>query len=276
MPELPEVHTIATDLKKHISKSKIVGIDIKDGYKTLPGNQEFIQAVLNQEISDVNRIAKNIKIDLSNSKSILIHLAMTGRVLIRRKEFKADSWERVIFTVEKNGKQIHVRFCDMRMFGKVKLLEQSDLEEFRNKYGPEPLKEDLTPEEFLKQVKSKKTSIKNALLDQKVISGLGNIYATDALFLAKIHPETPTTKLTLLMAEKLLETSRIVLEEGIEHRGSTLDDLMYVDVFGKPGSHQDHFKVYSKKTCAVCETKIDYKKINGRGTYFCPSCQKML
>lgn len=275
MPELPEVHTIATDLKKHIRGARIVNINIKDTYKTLPDNNAFLEAVINQEIVDVTRIAKNIKIDLANNNHILIHLAMTGRVLLRTKDFKSDLWERVIFTIEKNNKQIQVRFCDMRMFGKVKLLENKDLQEFKTKYGPEPIDMQLQPDEFLKQLKSKRTIVKNALLDQKIISGLGNIYATDALFLAGIHPETPTSKISLEAARRLLEKSRQVLNEGIEHRGSTLEDMMYVDIFGKPGIHQEHFHMYGKTICPKCNAKTEYKKLNGRGTYFCPNCQKL-
>lgn len=274
MPELPEVHTITTDLKKHLENTKIVDVVIKDAYLTGPNNEIFVKTVLNKKIVSISRVAKNIKLTLEDNNSIIIHLAMTGRVFIRTTEFRNDLWERVVFVIEKNGKHVHMRFCDMRMFGKVALLNTAEVEELHNKYGPEPIAETTTAEIFLAALKSKRTTLKNALLDQHVVSGLGNIYATDALFLAKLHPEKKTGDLTLEEAAYLLAAARQVLNEGIEHRGSTLDDEMYVDVFGKPGTHQNHFKIYDKKTCPACGTKVAYKKLNGRGTYFCPKCQK--
>ena len=113
------------------------------------------------------------------------------------------------------------------------------------------------------------------MLDQAVVSGLGNIYATDALFLSKINPKTPSSAFSLTMAETLLKNARAILLEGIAHRGSTLDDKMYVDVFGKAGTHQKYFRIYGKANCPNCKSKAEYVKINGRGTYYCPICQPL-
>jgi formamidopyrimidine-DNA glycosylase len=159
------------------------------------------------------------------------------------------------------------------MFGKVELIQKSKVISLRKKYGPEALDKKLTPEKFLECLGSKRTNIKNALLDQKVVSGLGNIYATDALFLAGIHPETKTSEINLESAEKLLEAARSVLEEGIKNRGSTLPDKMYVDIYGKPGNQQKYFKIYMQKVCPRCKERVKFKKISGRGTYFCNHCQ---
>ena len=272
MPELPEVQTIVSDLKKYLEGAEIKNVAIHQPYKTIPDNKTFMAGVVGQKITNITRQAKNIVFDLANGKTIIIHLAMTGRILLRTKGFKQDSWERVIFTVEKNEKVLEMRFCDMRTFGKVALVENRN-DYFEGKYGPEPIDKKLTPQQFLTILKSKKTNIKNVLLDQEFVSGLGNIYATDALFLAGINPETTTADLSPENASTLLETARLILAEGIEHRGSTLGDKMYVDIFGKEGVHQKFFRIYGKETCPNCSSTVAFTKLNGRGTYYCPKCQ---
>ena len=278
MPELPEVQTITSDLNKYLKNVVIKGVEIEKGYELFE-NELFIKNVLNQRIVGASRIAKNINLELENNFHILIHLAMTGQLLLRKPNQPKDRFQRVAFTFQKsggtkqNGNSYELRFCDMRMFGKMVLIPKKDLSKFTEKYGHDALNADLTPKIFLKAIKSKRTIIKNVLLDQKKISGLGNIYATDALFLSGIHPETLTKNIDLKTAETLLNNARAVLNEGIKNRGSTLNDEMYVDVFGKPGKHQNYFKVYGKKVCIRCKNSVQYKKLNGRGTYFCPSCQ---
>lgn len=272
MPELPEVHTISSDLNKHILGYKITQVKVVGTYQTLPANSLFITKASNQTITNVKRVAKNIVITLENNMYIVFHLAMTGQILLKDTVEKMPSWTRVVIFLENEGQKRMLYFTDMRMFGKAMILRQEDLEKLKNKYGPEPL-DKITPQQFLSALKKRKTNIKGALLDQSLVSGLGNIYATDALFLAKVHPETPTTKLTLTQADKLLKTSRVVLNEGIKNRGSTLSDKMYVDIFGKEGSHQHHFKIYGKTKCPLCDEDVEFKKVAGRGTYFCPRCQ---
>jgi formamidopyrimidine-DNA glycosylase len=273
MPELPEVHTITSDLNEHIRGHKITRVIVAPNYKIAPSAEIFIANLKDKTITAVRRVAKNIIIELDSDELVTIHLAMTGRILIRDPKNKSDKWVKVILELVKDDDRKHLRFTDMRMFGKVALLKKADIEKLTAKYGPEVLDEDLTPEMFLKALNARKTNIKNALLDQEIVSGLGNIYATDALFLAKLHPETLTTELNLEDAEKLLAAAREVLTEGINNRGSTLPDKMYVDIFGKEGHQQEHFKIYMKTICPVCGSKVDYIKLNGRGTYYCPVCQ---
>lgn len=276
MPELPEVHTIAKDLKDNIVGYTIKTCEISDGYIALPTNETFKNSILNKKVTDINRIAKNIIIYLNDNKVIHFHLAMTGQILLKdTKEFSNKNWLRVLLTITNKYQTKYLAFNDMRMFGKIAILSKEQLGELRKKYGPEPISEDFTPEIFLKILKSKRTNIKNALLDQVLVSGLGNIYATDALFLAGIHPETKTHELSLAQIEKLHNTAAYILKEGIKNRGSTLPDKMYVDIFGRSGCQQNHFKIYLKKQCPTCNTKVEFKKINGRGTYFCPKCQPL-
>ncbi len=272
MPELPEVQTITTDIQNLLKDAVIRKVNFVGTYQVYPTNQEFVKALENQKISKILRIAKNIIFELNNENYLLTHLAMTGKLLVRSPSYARDGWERVLYQIQlKNGKEIELRFCDTRMFGKVQLLNSAEFEALKLKYGPEPIDPKLTHQQFHRIVNSKKTNIKNLLLDQGTVAGLGNAYATDALWIAGIHPETPTQSITLQKAADLLEACREILHEGIKNRGLTIDS--YVDAFGKPGQQQLFFRIYQQTTCKRCNIPAQFKKLNGRGTYFCENCQ---
>ena len=271
MPELPEVHTITQDVNKYASGATITKIITRGDYNLHPENDHFISKIQNKKILSVKRVGKTILFELEDENFMTIHLAMTGRLLIRKNGFDQDQWERVIFKLNKGEKQIDLRFCDKRMFGKVKYLDADEVRLLINKYGPEPLDKNITAEKFHKRIKSKRTNIKNVLLDQSKITGLGNVYATDALWIAKIHPESRTETITLEQAEKLLNASQEVLKEGIKNRGISMSD--YVDAFGKKGKQQEFFRIYGKEKCSRCNNQTSFIKLNGRGTYFCDFCQ---
>lgn len=274
MPELPEVHTITSDLKKHIKGATIKSITINNSFKVSPQAREFKKLLKNKTIKNIKRVAKNIVLELDSGDFLVMHLAMTGQILFRVADFKKDRWTRVIFFLEKEGKKGELRYTDMRMFGKVRIFNKENINDLYNKYGPDPIKDDFSHEQFWDIIQSKKTNIKNALLDQKLIAGIGNIYANDALWVAKIHPESKTSEITIPTAKKLLSAIRKILKESIKNRGSTLGDKMYVDIFGKFGTHQNYFRIYGKEECSRCAIPTSFKKINGRGTYFCESCQE--
>lgn len=273
MPELPEVYTISQDLKKNIIGYKIINIQTSKYYKLPSSVNTRLKNTIGLKIEDVDNIAKNIVIKLSKGTYIIFHLAMTGRILLREPSHKDDNWVKVVLEIQKDKKTKNLKFTDMRQFGKVLVLDKQGLTTLTNKYGLNPLEDSVTPEKFLSAIKSKKSNIKNVLLDQKIVSGVGNIYATDSLFLSKIHPQVSSQDITLDGATKLLKSVRQVLKEGIKNRGSTLPDKMYVDIFGNEGHQQNHFKIYLKQKCSVDNSKVEFIKINGRGTYFCPTCQ---
>lgn len=286
MPELPEVTTIVNQLQEEIIGSKIADVRSVGGYKTQPEFPEFRQKLEGREIRGVRRIAKNIVIEISNfkfqiSNYIVIHLAMTGRLLLRNSGHKSDPWLRLVFKLkfpesESRITNHELRFCDSRMFGFVRLMSQDELERYAAKYGPDALDENLTPTSFLNQLKKKKTEVKRAMLEQDLIAGVGNIYANDSLWMCGIHPQTPTGGLTGEQAAKLLSSLRELLVESIKHRGSTLEDKMYIDIYGEAGEHQNFFRVFGKtgQPCPRCGVKIEFLEIGGRGTFFCPECQK--
>ena len=275
MPELPEVHTISQDLKSNIVGFKVKNIQIAKNYRVPDDQKKKLAKLKGKKIKDSYRIAKNIVLEISENEFLVFHLAMTGRILLRENREEKDNWVKIVFEISKNDKTMYLKFCDMRQFGKVNVIDKAQLALLQNKYGIDVLKQEISPEEFLKLLKSKRSTIKNVLLEQSIISGLGNIYATDALFLSKINPKTSTQDLTLEQGQEILKKSREILKEGIKNRGSTLADKMYVDIFGKSGNQQNYFRIYGKNICPVCKSKTMFEKINGRGTYYCPTCQPL-
>lgn len=274
MPELPEVHTIASDLKKHVEGYLINKVEISNGCRVYPDNEKYSKQLLKSQIVKIGRVGKNIVLKLSNERFLTFHLAMTGKILLQDVKSPKVPHQKIELHLTKGNKAVLLRFCDVRMFGKTQILNSVEMRKLKEKYGPDMVLEAITTELFISRLKSKNTVVKSALLEQSIVSGLGNIYATDALWMAKIHPETKTKDLNLEQAKTLLGSAREILLEGIKHRGSTLPDEAYVDIFGIPGNHQRYFRIYGKANCPECKTKIEYKKINGRGTYFCPNCQK--
>lgn len=291
MPELPEVETIARDLKKEIIGRKIIGVKIVGSYKVLPSREVYIRSLINLQINSVERLAKVIVVTVErdlihaglihaghaqgalNQHFLTFHLAMTGRILLRKVGEKEDSHLRVRFTLDN---KTEIRFCDVRMFGYTKVLNKTQVENLKLKYGPTPFNKNLTPKKLIEILAKRKTQIKRALLEQDLISGLGNIYANDALWMARIHPETLTNEITEETAEKLIAAMRDILKEAVAHKGSTLGDGMYVDIYGEPGIHQNYFRIYGKenKPCIRCKTTIKSLIIGGRSTFFCSNCQQ--
>lgn len=277
MPELPETHTIATVLDKYLSGKRISKVSVAKSYKALPSTELFIKASVGKKILSVTRVAKNILLNLDNKNTILFHLAMTGRLLIT--ESNREKFVKVIIDFEKDQDSsatpypASLVFSDMRMFGKAAVIGPKQKEQLINRYGPDPLDQMLTAQDLYKALQSKRTTVKNALLNQEIIAGLGNIYATDALYLSKINPSRKTSDLQIEDAEILIKSIREVLLESINLGGSTLSDKMYVDPFGNEGRYQTRFKVYSLEKCALCGSPTKIVKISGRNTYYCPSCQ---
>ena len=269
MPELPEVHTIAEDLKKKVVGAQIVAVYYTgEGQKLISkSGQDLTHILPGERIESVDRRAKYLLINLSGGKKLIFHLKLTGQILVRSDSHRPDEFTRLILKLD-DGKQI--RFADRNGFGEVILAE--NIEEVNANLGPDPF--EITYKKFYDSLlRSKKETIKEALLDQSLISGVGNIYVDEALFLAGINPFKAPTKLSLNETTKLLNSIKKALEEGIKDRGTTIDS--YRDTDGKPGTHQFHLLVYGKagKPCKKCATKIEYTEIKGRRTHFCPTCQ---
>lgn len=273
MPELPEVETIRLGLEKYIVGKKIVDIKVFDP-KLLQGLQVHPSGVL---VTAVRRFGKGLIIDLGNKYSIAIHVKMTGQLIYQDQKINQNlqlptKHTRAIFKFE-NGANLF--FNDIRRFGWIKILKTSDVSHlsFFKNLGPEPLK-DLTPN-YLHQISLKsKLPIKALIMDQGKISGVGNIYANDALNLAKISPLKKAKTLTEKETNKLYLSILEVLNRGLKYGGSS--EVNYVNADGKKGNYQNHSLVYNRggKKCFNCGGVIKKVRLVGRGTYFCPKCQK--
>ncbi len=274
MPELPEVETIKQDLQKTLIGKKITGLwwDSPKQLKPTPAIVE--KNIVGSTITKISRRAKLIQFFLSNQTIFIVHLKLTGRLLIRKTKDGEDKWSHIILKLS-NG--LELRFCDMRKFGYLKLIgDDKELDKILEEFGPEPLTAEFTLERFQKILPSSSLPVKILLMDQKKIAGVGNIYANDALFLAGINPKKKADKLSSDKTIKLYEALLKVLKEGIKYRGAS--DQSYLDAYGREGAYQKHFRVYQQdgKPCLNnCGEKIARIKLGGRGTFYCPKCQTL-
>ncbi|MBP7859684.1 bifunctional DNA-formamidopyrimidine glycosylase/DNA-(apurinic or apyrimidinic site) lyase [Patescibacteria group bacterium] len=266
MPELPEVITIKKDLEKEVIGKKISKLINKNwNFKT--DFNYFVSQLEGSTIQKVDNVAKLLLLNLENKSHIAIHLNMSGRLLYNT----TDDFEKVRILFSDNS---FLSFSSVRRFEYFELWNDKDLEIYKKKYGKTIIDSTLSFEEFLETQKKQNKPIKTNLLNQKLISGIGNIYAIDALYESGINPYRKSQEVTSLEYKKLFENLQKLINEGILHRGSTID--RYVDLYGKAGTHQNHFRVYGKKNnkCKDCNTQIIFEKFQGRGTYYCPTCQK--
>jgi formamidopyrimidine-DNA glycosylase len=266
MPELPEVETIKRELEKAVLGKKITEVCVHHpGVVREPSVGKFKKGIEGAAIKNILRKAKVLILELSNGKSLVIHLKMTGQLI-----YPGDSKKsRVSFHLS-DGKILD--FNDQRLFAELRLLDDWRNLKFIQGLGPEPF--DLSVDNFKEMLASKKTKIKPLLMDQAFISGVGNLYAAEALFKARIHPQRPASSLSAKEKEILFQEIKDTLQEAIEHKGSSVDQ--YVQLSGKPGDYVKYHKVYDRegKPCMACKTPIKRISLGGRGTYFCPKCQK--
>lgn len=275
MPELPEVETIRRQLEASVVGKKIVATDVLSVKRLNVTAKELVRGTVGAKIVGARRRAKLLMIDLDNGRSIAIHLKMTGRVLIMPKTTPPFKHTFVIFHLS-GGDQ--VMWEDYRRFGYLKLFKASELEEYvaKQKYGPEPLLSSfdlLTMSACL--LKKPRAKIKQLLMDQNCIAGVGNIYAAEALFLARVAPARPAGKLSKKEFSDLWKYVRQVMTESIKQRGTSADS--YVDAKGEPGTYEKELKVYGRagQPCLRRDGGIIKKeKLAGRGTFWCPVCQK--
>jgi formamidopyrimidine-DNA glycosylase len=282
MPELPEVELLRRGLSRYIEGLVVADVDLITP-KIFSGKTE---KVIGGKVIAVRRFAKMLSIDLSNGYSLAVHVKMTGRLIYRGKkqpgklEVDADlvklpnKHTHLMFTF-KNGDKLF--YNDLRKFGWIKIIPTSEVEKlpFVSKLGPEPFR-DLTLEQFSEILSKYSRPVKTLLMDQSRISGVGNIYANEALFCAGILPQRKANTVKAGEAKKLFDCILKVLEAGMNFGGSSTD--AYRDVLGQKGKYQEHYMAYNREgqRClrARCKGVIVKKKLGGRGTYYCSHCQK--
>jgi formamidopyrimidine-DNA glycosylase len=265
MPELPEVETIKTDLQKIILGKKIIRVNIHNP-KVIrePQPATFKRSLEGLSIKHILRRGKLLVFELSNGKFLTVHLKMTGQLVTPG----GGKSSRVSFVL--NGGRI-LDFNDQRLFGELRLVSDWKKLKFVQRLGQEPF--DLTSADFKDMLLKRKTEIKPLLLDQSFISGIGNIYAAEILFRAKINPQRPAQSLVKEEQLVLYREIQKVLKSAIKHGGSSVDD--YVRVSGKNGDYARFHRVYGRegKPCFVCSSPVKRIAQGGRGTYFCAKCQ---
>lgn len=274
MPELPEVTTVLTSLLPHL-KSKTIQVVLvlhQDVVGWPESTLTFAKNLCGQKIIDGSRRGKYLLFKLSNSQILIIHLRMTGRlILVEPKHSRAKHTHLVLSFADK---ELH--FIDPRRFGRIFLIKSGEETKAGGlaKLGIEPLSSEFTLEVFANKIKAKRSYLKSLLLNQEFIAGLGNIYVDEILFKAQLHPLTKSENLSDQQIANLFNSIQKTLQQAIANRGTTFRD--YRDGQDQSGNFQDLLTVYNRKgeQCGHCSCVIEKQVICGRGTYFCPQCQK--
>lgn len=288
MPELPEIETVKLGLQKYLIGHKIESIEVKIP-KMFVGNPKQL---IGAKVTDIKRIGKGLIIEFDNDYALVVHFKMTGQLVFQDKntinlplsqkvggQTLPSKYSHIIFTLDKGAMLF---YNDLRQFGWMKVLKKDELMQmpFFNQMGPEPkVGKDLAGKEltfdYFKAVLAKSNLvIKVILMDQKKIGGIGNIYANDALFLAKIDPRRKAKSLNKQELKKLYDAIFVVIKKSLSFGGSS--DENFVNAIGQDGNYQKHALVYGKKgqKCSLCSGIIEKIQLGGRGTYFCPACQR--
>ena len=272
MPEIAEVETVRNVLKKRILNKRIK--DVKVFYSKMLDNneEEFKNILINNEFIDIKRKGKWLIFELNNHY-LLSHLRMEGKFFVKNSDEKREKHEHVIISFNYNT---DLRYHDTRKFGRMKIVSKDKLLETEEieKQGIEPIDDSLTKEYLLEKFKGKKMPMKTILLDQEIISGLGNIYVDEVLYASKIHPLKEGRVINEKEAQNIVDTSKKIIEKAIKEGGTTIKS--YTSSLGVTGNYQNYLKVHKKEgeACPICKTKIKRIKVGGRSTYFCEKCQK--
>ncbi|CAB4694200.1 MAG: DNA-formamidopyrimidine glycosylase [Actinobacteria bacterium] len=274
MPELPEVETVRRGLEPVLAGRTLVDVRISDSRLTRPHDPLAVAMRLcGNRIVAVDRRGKYLIVRFESGGALVIHLRMTGSLRSAPDgSLPDDTHRRAVVTLD-NGSAVAYR--DVRRFGTWDLFEPGAVEQYLDdRLGPEPLSGRFTTAVFARALARRRAPIKSVILDQKTVAGVGNIYADEALWRAKIHPLREAAALTDVEVATLRRTIRAALQRGVELQGSTLRDYALPD--GEYGGMQNEFKAYGREgePCARCRTPIEKIKVGGRGTWYCPRCQR--
>ncbi|HEV2236467.1 MAG TPA: bifunctional DNA-formamidopyrimidine glycosylase/DNA-(apurinic or apyrimidinic site) lyase [Ktedonobacterales bacterium] len=270
MPELPEVEYVARQLRAALVGRAIVAVEVSWARAiSVPAVEAFRTAVRGRRVAAVSRRAKHLLIALDAGETLVIHRRMTGNLTLVPAGVE-PLYTRVRFTLD-DGRDLV--FSDPRKFGRIALLAPAELQAMLAALGPEPLEEEFTPEVLAERLAGRERGLKALLLDQAVIAGLGNIYADEALFRARLHPLRAGASLAPAEVAALRWGIRDALRTGLEHGGTTIG--RHRDAYDEAGTNLDHLDVYRRtgQPCRRCGTAIARILVAQRGTHFCPRCQ---
>lgn len=273
MPELPEVETVRRGLEARAAGRRIVGVEVRHP-QVIAGSADLFEDNVRGVIGRLNRKGKAIALELLASNSdlphyLLVRLGMTGQVTVVPRDYPLEPHTHVRLTLE-NGEEI--RYRDVRRFGRLRYCNQDELDEVFAGLGPDAPA--MTDAEFLAALAGRRTPIKSWMLNQGRLAGVGNIYADEALFAARIHPLTLAGSLRPAEARRLRRALERVLRRAVAMQGTSLRD--YIDIEGRPGGFRVKLKAYQRtgRPCPRCKTKIRRLVLSGRSSHYCPRCQK--
>lgn len=272
MPELPEVETVRRSVESRIAHKSIRSVEVHNS-DVLDGvsSADFCTLLLDNAVGKMERRGKYLIFCLESGEKIILHLRMTGQLICFDEDFKEDKHCHVVVRFDRGG----FYYRDVRRFGRFCLIGSGGKTQIgMEQLGYEPMDRKFTVNYVRDGVAGRHCSVKSRILDQHFIAGIGNIYADEILFAARIHPERRCCDLTNCQIRRLKKASETVLAEAIEHRGTTFSDFR--DGYGEIGGHQEHLSVFHRdgEPCPVCGTTIEKIKCGGRTTSFCPKCQK--
>lgn len=272
MPELPEVETVRRGLEKLILGKNIASLDIRYPKMIKTDLDQFQKELPGQVVKSMGRRGKYLLFYLTD-KVLISHLRMEGKYFYYPDQVPERKHAHVLIHFEDGGTLVYE---DVRKFGTMELLAPELLDAYfvSKKLGPEPTEEDFDLEIFIGALKKSKKPIKSHLLDQTLVAGLGNIYVDEVLWRAQVHPARPSQSLTRVEASAIHDQTISVLGQAVEKGGSTI--RTYTNAFGEDGTMQELHQVYDKagQACSRCGTSIEKIQLGGRGTYFCPNCQR--
>jgi formamidopyrimidine-DNA glycosylase len=274
MPELPEVETVRRTLAPALGAT-ITGVwtSGKGLHMGRKPPRAKLRRLVERDVTALRRLGKFLLVDTDASDTLLVHLGMSGRFRIQPTAAPRAPHTHVVVTLS-DGRDL--RFTDPRRFGQIDVITRGAERDHAGlgALGPDPIAETLTPEHLAARAKGKTVSAKAFVLDQSIVAGVGNIYASEALWRAQIHPQAKAKKLVGERAGVLAAAIVEVLQHALDHGGTTLRD--YVDADGDEGDHYDYLWVYGRagEPCRRCERKIVRSVVHGRATYFCPTCQR--
>jgi formamidopyrimidine-DNA glycosylase len=282
MPELPEVETIKNGLEFLIGKK--VSNYFRSNFKLRVENTQNYQLLIGAKVTAIRRRARYLIIDFDCKSSLIIHLGMSGRLVIKKQSAILKHDHFILYF----GSDLCLVFNDPRRFGFVDLIKNKYFGKYSGKYsgkdsgnykifaklGPEPMGKEFNAKYLVEKIKNKKGNIKNVMMDNNIVVGIGNIYINESLFLAKILPTTPANCLNLEQIKALISAIKITIKKAIKMGGSSIND--YVDAKGDQGFFQNNFQIYGRnnKKCLICNHIISKIVQNGRSSFYCSECQK--
>jgi formamidopyrimidine-DNA glycosylase len=272
MPELPEVETIKEDLRALVVGSKIERAEVLDpSLVEQPSADEFVGRLEGVDITGARRRAKHLVVELESGDSLVFQLKIGGQLLLVP---PVDEPGTALMLVLYLDGERRLLLRDETGFTRARLLDAGELEERLSPLGPEPLEDGFEADYLPRVIGSRRAQIKPLLLDQKVVSGIGNIYVDEILYDARLHPRRKANTISEGEWEDLYRAIRSNLAAGVEHRGTTV--RLFRDVLDRPGEHQNHLRVFEKQgqPCPGCEGEVVREKVSGRPSHFCPECQR--